>query len=218
MEQLFAKSQFYKLARFIVGCMIAGIAIVCTVGCAAGQGDAESSTASIGFEDGNDVNDGNGGIPNGASLLDQGEEGGAEAGAQLFSNMELAIGDTAEVENGIFLTVNSARLSSEGIIEVEGVFCLVDCTIENRGAESAHIGTFARMYLKDGDGMKYGESTLALKASYMESNIEPGDKTSGEVAYNVPADAGELYFYYEASSYLGAGVYRDYLNRWKVLG
>lgn len=126
----------------------------------------------------------------------------------------LALGDSIEIA-GLTLTVNDITSMPEFRANkpTEGkTFMVVDTTIENRGTEPVGISTVLKlyllqMYLKDSTGQKHDLDLTASIDTAKEisgSEIAPGTKINGQVAFQVPKDAHGLVFVLDAGA-LGYG-------------
>ncbi|NOZ06381.1 MAG: DUF4352 domain-containing protein [Chloroflexi bacterium] len=126
----------------------------------------------------------------------------------------LALGDSMEIA-GLTLTVNDITPMPEfrgNKPDAGKTFMVVDTTIENRGTEPVGISTVLKlyllqMYLKDSTGQKYDlDLTASIDAAkeISDSEIAPGTKINGQVAFQVPKGAHSLIFVLDASA-LGYG-------------
>ena len=93
-----------------------------------------------------------------------------------------SLGDFAEAEDGM-------------------EYAIIDITTENGTQEELSISMLLQMKMKDGQGNSYGINITALSSldrPYNESQpIAPGESRRGQVAYEVPQDASQLYWTFE---------------------
>jgi hypothetical protein len=77
-------------------------------------------------------------------------------------------------------------------VAAQGRWCLVDLTVENVGDEPQHLAASAQ-YLQDADGRRHQASddldVFLLLDSPIYERINPGNVTSGVLAFDMPADA-----------------------------
>lgn len=107
------------------------------------------------------------------------------------------VGDTIEVENGLFMTVNGVRLSFDGFMAPEGAYLVFDCTFENKSSDEYNLSTLANLYIKDNDGTKYTPALGAETNGSLDGTLPPDEKQKGEVAFDVPIESEITNFYYE---------------------
>lgn len=88
-------------------------------------------------------------------------------------------------------------------------FVVVDLTLQNRGSEAAAASSILQMELKDGTGQRYDVDLLATTASggsTPEGELAPGETLRGQVGYQVPADAQDLVFVFDADVFGGGRI------------
>lgn len=124
------------------------------------------------------------------------------------------IGDTIEVEPGLFLTINSARASSDGLFDADGVYLILDCTYENKSSEEAALSTLLNLSVKDVDGYKYSAALGADTKGSLDGALAPGDKTRGEVAFDVADGTAVEFFIYEPFLMGSQSMWRIALRVW----
>jgi len=124
---------------------------------------------------------------------------------------EAGIGDTIEVEKGLFMTVNDIRANSGGFWKPDGVYLIIDCTYENRSKDEKHISTLLNLTVKDADGYRYDPAILAETKGSLNVTLASGDKVRGEVAFDVPDGTTVEYFYYDPFL-----VFNQSRSRWKI--
>jgi hypothetical protein len=86
-------------------------------------------------------------------------------------------------------------------------FLVVDLTVENKGDSAASISTILQMWLKDSAGQKYDFDLMASVASggtTPDGEIAPGEKIRGQVGFQVPENATDLVFVFDADIF-GSG-------------
>lgn len=101
------------------------------------------------------------------------------------------VGDTAEVDD-IKITVKSTRID-EGISPAEEgkQYFVMDIQIENTSKEKFSSSSLMCYELKDSEGRKMDMSIMVDLNGSLDTEIEAGEQTVGEIAYEVPSD-GEL--------------------------
>jgi len=121
-----------------------------------------------------------------------------KSSAAAVGSHEVSIGDTIEVEPGLYLTVNDIRASvGDGFFEADGVYIIIDCTYENRSKKEANLSTLINLSVKDSDGYKYTVALFADTKGSLDGALAVGDKTRGEVAFDVPDGTTVEYFCYD---------------------
>lgn len=121
------------------------------------------------------------------------------------------VGDQIQVGDTIF-TVNSFRndAGTQYIKPKEGnTYVIVNASIENKGKEKAHVSTMLQMYLKDSEGTKYNNTIGPETNGSLDGEIVAGDKTKGEVAFEVPTTATGLKFYFQPTWMNGTTIVVD---------
>lgn len=80
-------------------------------------------------------------------------------------------------------------------------FVVIDLTLENKGSEDRHVSSLLQMYLKDEQGRKYEldlAATVASGGSTPDGEIAPGEKLRGQVGFQIPENAKNLVFVFDA--------------------
>lgn len=86
-------------------------------------------------------------------------------------------------------------------------FVVVDVTFENVSGESASLSSLLQMTLRDSTGQKYDVDLMASVASggsTPDGELVAGEKLRGQVGYQVPVEATDLMFVFDADVF-GAG-------------
>lgn len=86
-------------------------------------------------------------------------------------------------------------------------FVVVDLTIQNKSDKEAALSSLLQMALKDAGGQKYTVDLGAMMAaggSMPDGKLAAGEKLRGKVAFQVPVDAKDLVFVFDANVF-GAG-------------
>lgn len=103
------------------------------------------------------------------------------------------IGETAD-QNGVKLTVNSVRFSAgteEKKPAAGATFLIVEATVENTGKAPFQSNTLVQYSVSTSAGVVIDRTSYpGLKE--LNGEVAPGTKVTGEVAFQVPADAKEL--------------------------
>jgi hypothetical protein len=136
-------------------------------------------------------------------------ESKASPASDLQQNLQVDLrsqGDSVS-NDGVEVTVNGVEFTEKiGDFSEAGEgkeFAVVDIATKNETGSSQTISTALQMLGKDGRGQTYSLSISAassLDRSYDESSaLADGEKRRGKVAYEVPKDAGRLYWAFEFS-------------------
>lgn len=111
---------------------------------------------------------------------------------------EISYGDTAVLLNSVEFT---DRIGDYAEAEEGNEFAVVNITTTNDSDEEKQISTLLQMLVKDDRGNSYGFSlsgTSGLDRAYDETTpLASGESRRGEMAYEVPADASDLYWIFE---------------------
>jgi hypothetical protein len=86
-------------------------------------------------------------------------------------------------------------------------FVVVDLTIENKSTKEEALSSMLQMSLKDAGGQKYTidlGATTAAGGSTPDGKLAAGEKLRGKVGFQVPADAKDLVFVFDANVF-GSG-------------
>lgn len=119
------------------------------------------------------------------------------------------VGDVIEIDTFV-LTINEVTFPSgdDSNKPSEGnKFLVVDLTIENRDTSTAAISTLLQTSVKDSAGRNYDLDISAQMASggtSPDGELAPGERVRGQVGFQVPVDATELVFVFDADVF-GAG-------------
>jgi len=113
---------------------------------------------------------------------------------------EFTVGDTQEIEPGLFLTLNGVRFDTDGFFSADGVYVILDCTYENKTGEDVALSTLLTLHIKDEDDYKHSVSIGAETKGSLDGILADGDRMRGEAAFDVPVGTGVAYFYYEPFS------------------
>jgi len=126
--------------------------------------------------------------------------GGANDGHKNITPDDLydaVIGDTIEVEPGLYLTVNGVRTASDGLVSADGLYVIFDCTYENRTRGEFALSTLINLSVKDTDGYKYNAALWAETKGSLDGSLPAGDMVRGEVAFDIPDGSSVKYFCYD---------------------
>jgi hypothetical protein len=116
----------------------------------------------------------------------------------------MRIGDTIEIELGLYLTINSARVDGSG----SGLHLIFDCTFENGTGSDYTINSRLSLSITDLDGNIY----RATPESTLNGTVSHGYYFNGEVGFEVPPHTAVEWFLYEPLQNLdGFGV-----SRWRI--
>lgn len=113
------------------------------------------------------------------------------------------IGDLIEISDLIIQTLGvSYPTGTDFVKPKEGYqFAAVEVQIENQGSSVQEITSVVQMYLKDDTGQKYtfhlGAQSL-LDAGLPDDELQPGEKVRGQIGFQVPEDAQNLVFVFDA--------------------
>jgi len=114
-----------------------------------------------------------------------------------------AIGDVIEIGD-LTLTVNEVSSppgDSFNKPDEGNKFVVVDVTIKNQSSEAASVSSMLQMSLKDNTGQGYDVDLMASAASggaTPDGEIAPGETIRGQVGFQVPEDATDLVFVFDA--------------------
>lgn len=113
------------------------------------------------------------------------------------------IGDLIEITDLVIQTLGvSYPTGTEFVKPKEGFkFLAVDVQIENQGISVQEITSVVQMYIKDETGQKYtfhlGAQSL-LDAGLPDDELQPGEKVRGQIGFQVPENAQNLIFVFDA--------------------
>ena len=106
--------------------------------------------------------------------------------------------DTVEVEPGLFLTVNSAKLTTSGFMEPENdVFLIFDCTFENKSNKPIHVSSALQLNIIDADGYQEDLSFSVKTKGSLDGIIANGQRMRGEIGFDVEAGTLIEFFSYK---------------------
>ncbi len=112
---------------------------------------------------------------------------------------------------GDVITMGTTTLTVSGIEFSQGQeysepaegyeFLVVDLTLENKGAQAITVSSLMQMTVKDADHYQYSVDLFAsmlLGQGSPDGEIAAGEKLRGQVGFQVPQDATELMFVFDA--------------------
>jgi len=119
------------------------------------------------------------------------------------------VGDVVKIGDYTF-SVNSFEDNASGgndyLKPKEGnKFVKINLTIENNGKEKTTVSTMLQMYLKDSEGTRFRQ-TFLMGQKPLDGEILAGDKTKGDIAYELPKNSTGLKFYYNAAWLSGESI------------
>ena len=105
----------------------------------------------------------------------------------------LGVGDTATAK-GVKATLNGVRrlpktYMDQPIQNPNDEFLAADMTFENTSDHPVQLSSLLEITLKDEKGYSASRTIHSRQKGFSEGNLAPGDKTSGEIVYEVPQDA-----------------------------
>ena len=104
----------------------------------------------------------------------------------------LLVGESVE-EGGVRVRLNGLRLLGETEIDRPrqngGTFLATDLTFENTSDEPVAVSSLLEFVLKDEDGYSANQTIHSEQRQLSEGEIPPGQRTSGEIVYDLPPDA-----------------------------
>jgi hypothetical protein len=107
------------------------------------------------------------------------------------------VGDRVQ-SGGVALTVNGVTTTKDtilGPLEEGKVLVVCDVTIENIGTEREAYNPFYFKF-RDADGFEYTPSMFAPDPSMSSGELSPGEKTRGNVAFEVKPGAKGIIMIY----------------------
>lgn len=119
---------------------------------------------------------------------------------------EYSIGETVEAD-GFKITLNSVRNAENEYVQPDegNVYFVIDMTIENLKDEETTISSIGMFKLKDAEGREQDQSIVVEVNGSLGGKVQPNEKLSGEIAYQVPAE-GELYLYMQTALFDGETI------------
>lgn len=163
--------------------------VIIVIGIAAGGGSSDEPTK-VG--------------ENGTAVNNQEES----AAAPSTTDIVYQIGDQVKSGDFVFSVNEVRRDTGSGFIKPDdgNVYLIPNVTIENQSVKEVNISTLLQMYIKDGEGNKYTPTLTQDSTGKVDGELLAGEKVKGDVGFEVPANAKELYFYYEASWLTGKTI------------
>ncbi len=110
------------------------------------------------------------------------------------------IGDAISIGDYVF-TVNSARTSKGGdfLKPDEGnIWYIVDATVENESDKPVTISSMMMFKLSDSEGYNYNSTIADDTKGNLDGELAPGRKMRGELAFEIPENAGGLELIFDA--------------------
>lgn len=142
----------------------------------------------------------------GCAVGDQDEPGGNDKEPALKVGANVDVGD-------LTFTLNGARyeVGDESWAPEDGEAWIVfDCTVENRGSESAFVTAIApasTFKLYDVEGYSKDTTVIATAKGNLNAEIAPSQKVSGEVAFVVKENEDEWEFIFSPHDDAGQAIY-----------
>lgn len=109
-------------------------------------------------------------------------------------DQELGVGDSVEAE-GVSVTLNDVRSLPEtdfDDLSSDEEYLATDLTLENVSEETIAVSSLLEFVLKDGEGYSADQTIHTEQRQLSEGDIAPGERTSGEIVYEVPSGAEGL--------------------------
>ena len=109
------------------------------------------------------------------------------------------VGETRETA-GLRVTLNGVRRSAGGDFfkpKAGNVYVVLDLTFENATGDEAAVSSLLSASLKDSTGQKYTLALGGTDKSSPDGSIAPGDRSRGEIAFEVPAAAAGLVYTFD---------------------
>ena len=108
----------------------------------------------------------------------------------------LGVGDSVEVR-GVRATLNGVRALpptdlDQPIESPDNLFVATDLTFENTSGETVAVSSLLEFVLKDEDGYSASQTVHTQQRQLAEGDIASGEKSSGEIVYEVPPEAKGL--------------------------
>jgi hypothetical protein len=108
----------------------------------------------------------------------------------------LGVGDSVEVR-GIRTTLNKVRTLpttdlDQPLESPDNLFVATDLTFENTSDKTVAVSSLLEFVLKDEDGYSASQTIHSEQRELAEGDIAPGDKSSGEIVYEVPPESKGL--------------------------
>jgi hypothetical protein len=124
------------------------------------------------------------------------------------------VGDSVEVR-GIRATLNGVRTLpttdlDQPIESPDNLFIATDLTFENTSDETVAVSSLLEFVLKDEDGYSASQTIHTEQRQLAEGDIAPGQKSSGDIVYEVPPEAEGLQLDY--NPFLAGETYTWYIG------
>ncbi len=108
----------------------------------------------------------------------------------------LGVGDSVEVR-GIRATLNAVRTLpatdlDQPVESPDNLFVATDLTFENTSDKTVAVSSLLEFILKDEDGYSASQTIHTEQRQLAEGDIAPGQKSSGEIVYEVPPESKGL--------------------------
>ena len=122
---------------------------------------------------------------------------------------ELGVGDSIEA-GGIEATLNEVRLLptsdlDQPVENPDNRFLATDLTFENVSDEPVAVSSLLEFVLKNEEGYSASQTIHTKQRQLAEGEISPGEKTSGDIVYEVPPESRGLQLDY--SPFARGGTY-----------
>jgi hypothetical protein len=155
-----------------------------------------------------------GGQPGPAATTPPSEEDMQSAPQQDEGPEALGVGDSVEVR-GIRATLNAVRTLpttdlDQPMESPDNLFVATDLTFENTSDETVAVSSLLEFVLKDEDGYSASQTIHTEQRQLAEGDIAPGQKSSGEIVYEVPPEAEGLQLDYDP--FLAGEIYTWYIG------
>ncbi|MCA1716879.1 MAG: DUF4352 domain-containing protein [Actinobacteria bacterium] len=126
----------------------------------------------------------------------------------------LGVGDSVEAE-GVRATLNGVRILpttdfDRPIESPDNLFLATDLTFENVSDRPVAVSSLLEFVLKNEEGYSASQSIHSRQRQLSEGEISPGQKTSGEIVYEVPPDSRGLQLDYRP--FLRGGTHTWYIG------
>jgi hypothetical protein len=182
-----------KLVPLMVVLVVACVVLALAGSLVRGPGSSTVSSGSTGN---------NTGQPTKASESDRAAEAPAQEAAGASQRQVQGsgtVGDTLETA-GLRVTLNDVRRSAGGDFfkpKAGNVYVVLDLTFENTTDNEAAVSSLLSASLKDSTGQKYTLALGGTDKSAPDGSIAPGDRSRGEIAFEVPATATGLVYTFD---------------------
>jgi hypothetical protein len=119
--------------------------------------------------------------------------------AEQVSNRAAGVGDSLETAD-VRVTLNSVRRSAGDTFfkpKAGHEYVVLDLTYENTTAKETAVSSLISASVKDSSGQKYTMALGGTDKSAPDGSIAPGDRSRGEVSFEVPTGASGLVFTFD---------------------